>query len=130
MTFGDQDLADIDEGWENNQSKDAFLKDAEGWDERLRQIIKSIPDDNLIDYRILWRDPTREWVSKKGRIAVLGDSAHPHLASAATGGAQAFEDAVTIATLLERTGPDKIPLALKAYQVLRYGAPLLDSRPE
>ena len=89
----------------------------------MRQIIKSIPDGNLIDYKILWRDPIREWVSRKGRIAVLGDAAHPHLASAATGGAQAFEDAVTIATLLERTGADKIPLALKAYEVLRYRGP-------
>jgi 2-polyprenyl-6-methoxyphenol hydroxylase-like FAD-dependent oxidoreductase len=89
----------------------------------LRQIIKSIPEGNLIDYKILWRNPSREWVSKKGRIAALGDAAHPHLATAATGAAQAFEDAVTIATLLEHTGRDKIPLALKAYEVLRYGGP-------
>ncbi|RTE70328.1 hypothetical protein BHE90_015269 [Fusarium euwallaceae] len=122
------DKADIAESWNLEGDKEGMLECVKGWDETFRQVVSAIPDGNLIDYKILWRDPVRQWVSGNGHIALLGDAAHPHLATAATGGAQAMEDAVTIATLLELLGKEQIPLALKAYDALRYQRTSLTQR--
>ncbi|RSL96392.1 hypothetical protein CEP52_011485 [Fusarium oligoseptatum] len=125
---GTKDKADIAESWNLEGDKEGMLECVKGWDETFRQVVSAIPDGNLIDYKILWRDPVRQWVSGNGHIALLGDAAHPHLATAATGGAQAMEDAVTIATLLELLGKEQIPLALKAYDALRYQRTSLTQR--
>ncbi|MGE0700353.1 MAG: FAD-dependent monooxygenase [Hyphomicrobiaceae bacterium] len=52
----------------------------------------------------------------KGRVALLGDAAHPTLPFLAQGGVLALEDAATLASSLDRidTAPD-IPTALAAY---------------
>jgi len=91
----------------------------EGWDEKLRTIFKSIPDDKLIDWKLLWRDPASTWVSKHGRIALVGDSAHPHLASSGQGAAQSIEDGATIGAVLDRAGKDDIALGLRVYEKIR-----------
>ena len=54
-----------------------------------------------------------------GRVAILGDAAHamtPHLGQ---GACQAFEDAVTLATLVADANPETIPAALAEYTALR-----------
>lgn len=91
----------------------------DGWDEQLRHIVQSITPDCLIDHKLLWRDPVPQWVSRDGRICIVGDAAHPHLATSGTGAAQAIEDGACIAALLQKTGRDDIPLAFQAYQKLR-----------
>jgi len=96
-----------------------MLKCVQGWDPQLVEVIKQIPPDCLIDYKLLWRDPVKPWVSQGGRVCLVGDAAHPHLATSGTGGAQAIEDGATIAVLLERTGNKDISLALRAYERLR-----------
>jgi 2-polyprenyl-6-methoxyphenol hydroxylase-like FAD-dependent oxidoreductase len=90
-----------------------------GWDPLLQAVAEKIPEDVLIDYKLLWRDPVPQWVSPKGRIALVGDAAHPHLATSGQGGAQAIEDAATIAVMVERTHGKDIPIALRAYARLR-----------
>lgn len=97
-----------------------MLACVKGWDSQLRHIIEKIPADCLIDYKLLWRDPVPKWVSAKGRVCLIGDAAHPHLATSGTGAAQAIEDAATIGALLEKTGKANIQLALKSYEKLRY----------
>lgn len=100
-----------------------MLAGVEGWDEELRHIIQHIPPDSLIDHKMLWRDPVKTWVSKNGRICLVGDAAHPHLPTSGTGAAQAFEDAATIAALLlkscEKRGEPDIGAVFKAYERLR-----------
>jgi salicylate hydroxylase len=56
----------------------------------------------------------------KGRVALLGDAAHPVLPFLAQGAALAVEDAATLAFLLGRHRQD-IPQALSAYEKLRLG---------
>jgi salicylate hydroxylase len=53
----------------------------------------------------------------KGRIALLGDAAHPILPFLAQGAAFAIEDAATLAGLLRQAGA--IPQALSRYEALR-----------
>jgi 2-polyprenyl-6-methoxyphenol hydroxylase-like FAD-dependent oxidoreductase len=96
-----------------------MLACVEEWDPVLRHIIQSIPPECLIDYKLLWRDPVPKWVSNSGRVCLLGDAAHPHLATSGTGAAQAIEDAATIAVVLEKLGKQNIPIALKCYEKLR-----------
>lgn len=100
-----------------------MLACVEGWDPVLQRIIQHIPPDCLIDYKLLWRDPLPKWTSENGRVCLLGDAAHPHLATSGTGAAQAFEDATTIGALLEESsssGSIDITLVLQAYEKLRY----------
>jgi salicylate hydroxylase len=54
----------------------------------------------------------------KGRIALLGDAAHPVLPFLAQGAALAIEDAATLASLIG-DDPGKVPQALQAYQTQR-----------
>lgn len=63
------------------------------------------------------REPVRTWTT--GRVAVLGDAAHPMLPFAAQGASQAVEDAVDLAACLVERGHDEIPTALAHYEALR-----------
>ncbi|MBM1170748.1 FAD-dependent oxidoreductase [Microvirga arabica] len=56
----------------------------------------------------------------KGRIALLGDAAHPVLPFLAQGAAMAIEEAAALTTLLRDTQTD-IPQALSAYEKQRLG---------
>lgn len=101
-----------------------MLKAVDGWDERIREVVKRVPTNGLIDWKLLWRDPAQVWVSKHGRIALVGDSAHPHLPTSGQGAAQAIEDGTTIGALLKRAGKEDLSKALQAYQKLRLVSPL------
>jgi 2-polyprenyl-6-methoxyphenol hydroxylase-like FAD-dependent oxidoreductase len=80
-----QDTYTVEESWSYPGKKEDLLKVVEGWDEKLRAIFEAIPDDKLIDWKLLWRDPASNWVSEHGRIALVGDAAHPHLPSSGQG---------------------------------------------
>lgn len=116
-----KDTSDIEEDWNLPGDIDDMLACVEGWNPMLSHIIRLIPPEVLVDYKLLWRDPVSKWVSDGGRVCLMGDSAHPHLPTAGTGAAQAIEDAATIGVVLEKvkTGVVDIPTALRAYHKLR-----------
>lgn len=62
------------------------------------------------------RDPVERWVD--GRVALLGDAAHPMLQYMAQGACMALEDAVCLAHMVE-VHPDRMEAALEAYRVRR-----------
>jgi salicylate hydroxylase len=82
--------------------------------ERARQII-----DHGSDWK-LWvlcdREPVDNWVD--GRVALLGDAAHPMLQYMAQGACMAMEDAVCLAHMMETFAGD-IEKALDAYRLQR-----------
>lgn len=117
--FSLKDTYTVEESWSFPGKKEDLLKVVDGWDEKLRTIFESIPADKLIDWKLLWRDPASSWVSKQGRIALVGDSAHPHLPSSGQGAAQAIEDGATIGAVLDRAGKENIALGLHAYEKIR-----------
>lgn len=96
-----------------------MVKVVEGFDPVLVQIVKTIPPDCIIDYKLLWRDPVKPWVSHNGRVVLVGDSAHPHLPTSGTGAAQGIEDAATLGALLTKGGREEIPWVLRGYERLR-----------
>ena len=54
-----------------------------------------------------------------GRLALLGDAAHPMLPHLGQGANQAIEDAMALATFLRGAFPADVPRALVHYQALR-----------
>jgi 2-polyprenyl-6-methoxyphenol hydroxylase-like FAD-dependent oxidoreductase len=115
----DKDTYDIAESWAFPGKVADALKVIEGWDQRPRDIIAMTPEAQLIDYKLLWRDPLPKWVSKHGRMMLVGDSAHPFLPTSGQGAGQAIEDAATVAICLELAGKDKVPLGLRTSEKLR-----------
>jgi salicylate hydroxylase len=55
----------------------------------------------------------------KGRVAVIGDAAHPLWPFLANGAAQSLEDAIVIARCLARANPKDVPAALLDYEKRR-----------
>ena len=76
--------------------------------------------DKIEEWR-MWvlcdREPARHW--SRGRVALLGDAAHPMLQYLAQGAGMAIEDAVELADQVERAGDD-LPAAFQAYVEARY----------
>ena len=62
------------------------------------------------------RDPVDRWVD--GRVALLGDAAHPMLQYFAQGACMAMEDGITLAEFIA-DHPGDIEKALQDYQALR-----------
>ncbi|PAZ15860.1 salicylate hydroxylase [Streptomyces sp. SA15] len=63
------------------------------------------------------RDPVPAWTD--GRVALVGDAAHPMLQYAAQGACQALEDAVVLGELTETVGEDDVVQRLEKYNAAR-----------
>lgn len=88
-------------------------------DPRIRAAVAKTP--SCLDWKICYRDPLPTWVSARShRIALLGDSCHPHLPTSAQGASQATESAAVLAVCLKLAGKNGIPLATRTYEKLRF----------
>lgn len=112
-----KDDHDIDESWSFPGKIEEVLEVLKDWDPVCRAIVEKTP--SLVDWKLVYRDPLPTWISKHGRISLLGDSAHPFLPTSAQGATQAMEDGVSIAVCLKRAGKSQIPGALRTHQEVR-----------
>ncbi|KAI1120494.1 salicylate hydroxylase [Nemania abortiva] len=88
-------------------------------DPRIRAAVAKTP--SCLDWKICYRDPLPTWVSPRSHcIALLGDSCHPHLPTSAQGASQATESAAVLAVCLKLAGKERIPLATRTYEKLRF----------
>ncbi|GAA6014850.1 hypothetical protein JCM10207_002201 [Rhodosporidiobolus poonsookiae] len=119
-----KDDEDIAESWSqpgNVEDAVALVKD---WDPTIVNAMKLTP--SCLDWKIVYREPLPTWISKSGKVVLLGDSAHPHLPTSAQGASQAVEDAATLAICLElitaggQNSGENIRLASLVYERLRY----------
>jgi len=85
-----------------------------GWDLRVGELIAAA--GHVGRWAVRDRAPLPRWVH--GRIALLGDAAHPMLPFYAQGAGQAIEDAAALAVCLT-TGPWDPPAALARYERVR-----------
>ncbi len=116
-----QDTADIGESWSFPGYKDdvyACLKEG-NFEQKCFEIVKATPEKNLVDYKLVWRDPIDTWLSPSARVALIGDAAHCHLPTSAQGGSQAMEDGVALAVALDRCQGD-VPLGMKVFERIRF----------
>lgn len=121
-----RDDNDIEESWSLPGKLSEVKEVLKDWDPMCTKIISKTPEDKLVDWKLVYRDPLPNWVSGygsapgSGRTCLLGDAAHPFLPTSAQGATQALEDGVTIAVLLRKAGKGNVRGALRAYQDVRY----------
>lgn len=87
-----------------------------GWHEEVRRVVtaaRSVTRWGLFD-----RDIAPHYAT--GRVALVGDAAHPMLPYLSQGANQALEDAVVLAHCLADTHPHDPAPALRRYQALRH----------
>ena len=116
-----KDSGNVSERWDAREDKGAvlnFLKE-NGWAQDVYDLIDVAPDDQVYNWRLMFREPSPNWISSNGHVIQLGDAAHPFLPSAANGATQAMEDAVCLASCLRLAGKAQIPLALRVHRRLR-----------
>ncbi|KAL7621078.1 hypothetical protein AAE478_008390 [Parahypoxylon ruwenzoriense] len=109
----------IKESWFQEGNMDEVKKSLQDLDPRIRAAVEKT--ESCLDWKICYRDPLPTWVSRSHRIALLGDSCHPHLPTSAQGASQATESAAVLAVCLKLAGKENVPLATRTYEKLRFG---------
>jgi 2-polyprenyl-6-methoxyphenol hydroxylase-like FAD-dependent oxidoreductase len=83
------------------------------WAAPVPEILRRSTD--VLRHRLYDRPPARRWA--EGRVALLGDAAHPMLPFLGQGACQAIEDAVALGDAVRTHGA--VPDALRAYEQAR-----------
>jgi salicylate hydroxylase len=102
------------ESWLAEGKIEDALADYAGWHATIRAVIGATP--RVLRQALYDREPLPDW--RVGRVALLGDAAHPMLPFYAQGAAQSIEDAAIIAGCLAQA-PQDPPAALARYVRLR-----------
>lgn len=101
-----------EEGWSHPGDPDALRASFAGWGPGPDALLAAVTDVHRWG---LWdHAPLPRW--RRGRVALLGDAAHPTAPFLAQGAAMALEDAVVLARALSAHGPDA---GLDAYAAAR-----------
>jgi salicylate hydroxylase len=118
-------VALVEDAWRGGGEKDDAFWDHEGdwkflanrfkdWTDEARAIFR--PGDSWLRWPLFDRPPVPSW--SRGRVALLGDAAHPMLPYLAQGAAQAIEDAKALAVSFA-VAPRDPARALEAYSSAR-----------
>ena len=114
-------VALVEDSWRGNgESSDPNFWDHEGdwkflanrfkdWSREAHEVIR--PGDSWLRWPLFDRPPIPSW--SRGRVALLGDAAHPMLPYLAQGAAQAIEDAKVLADMFRRRAGRSLPRAGK-----------------
>ncbi|GGH25899.1 salicylate hydroxylase [Alsobacter metallidurans] len=106
---------DAEKGWSRPGDAETSRRRFGAWAPELGGLLSRLDDWQV--WSLFDRQPRQTWA--QGRIALLGDAAHPVLPFLAQGGALAIEDAAVLARELART-PWDAPGALRAYHAKRH----------
>jgi salicylate hydroxylase len=112
-----KDDGDIGESWQQPGNLEDVYKLVEGWSPDIVAAVHHMKE--CLDWKICYRDPLPTWVSRSGKVALIGDSAHPHLPTSAQGASQATEDGAVLAICLTLAGKGNVPLATRTFERLR-----------
>ncbi|KFY55167.1 hypothetical protein V496_07067 [Pseudogymnoascus sp. VKM F-4515 (FW-2607)] len=105
--------------WNKQASVDDLLNVYRDFDPRLLSLFKKVDPTSLKVWKLLDMDVMPTWI--KGKLAVLGDAAHPFLPHQGQGAGIALEDGATLSVVLPLgTQPEEIPERLKLYEKIRY----------
>jgi salicylate hydroxylase len=102
------------ESWSMEGDLADVLRIYEGWSPVVTDLISHA--ERCYKWALFDRDPLPRWVN--GRIALLGDAAHPMMPYLAQGGCMAIEDGYVLADALA-AAPDDPQKALRAFQAAR-----------
>jgi len=105
-----------EESWREKGYKPDALKEFQAWHPVITTLLNAVPAETLYRWALFDRPPLPNWVD--GRVALLGDAAHPMLPFLAQGAAMAVEDAWVVARELSVMG--RAPtVSLNSYQAAR-----------
>jgi salicylate hydroxylase len=102
------------ESWSMEGDLADVLRLYDGWSPVVTDLIAHA--ERCYKWALFDRDPLPRWVN--GRIALLGDAAHPMMPYLAQGGCMAIEDGYVLANALA-AAPDEPEKALRAFQAAR-----------
>ena len=104
-----------EEGWSIPATATQFLEAYADFAPHLLDLIGAVPDGALFKWGLYDREPLDTWTS--GRVAILGDAAHPMTPFLGQGAAVAVEDAVVLARAVATS--DDLDQALDSYRSAR-----------
>ena len=103
------------ESWSAPGDPDALRAAFEGFAAPVTGLLGQI--DSTFWWGLYDREPLAEWTS--GRLALLGDAAHPMLPHLGQGANQSIEDAFALAAVLKDAAAADVPSALRRYAQVR-----------
>ena len=106
---------EMEESWSAPGDPDKLRAEFEGWDPRIETVLAQV--DHTFRWALYDREPMPTWTA--GRLALLGDAAHPMLPHLGQGANQAMEDGMALSIFLSKTDASDAPSALVAYEKLR-----------
>ncbi|KAK9776912.1 hypothetical protein SCAR479_06313 [Seiridium cardinale] len=105
--------------WNKQGSVEQVLKVYQNFDPAVKHLISKVDPAELKVWQLLDMDKLPTWT--KGKLALIGDAAHPFTPHQGQGAGQAMEDAAALATVLPLgTAPSDVPERLKVYEKIRY----------
>jgi salicylate hydroxylase len=107
------------QGWETDGARDELLPALRDACRELHELVDAMPGWGL--WSLHGRPPVAgAHAMARGRIALLGDAAHPMLPYLAQGAGMAIEDADALASVLADATPPTVPDALARYAQARW----------
>jgi len=103
----------VEESWNVPSNREELLAGYPGWHPNVLKLFSLA--EHVFKWGLFDRDPMTTWTA--GRIALLGDAAHPMLPFLSQGAAMAIEDGYVLGSVLA-DGADPVA-ALKRYERLR-----------
>jgi 2-polyprenyl-6-methoxyphenol hydroxylase-like FAD-dependent oxidoreductase len=104
--------------WNKEANLDQMLKIYKGFDPAMVALISKANVESLKAWKLLDMEVMTTWV--KGRLALLGDAAHPFTPHQGQGAGQAIEDAATLGVVFPAdTKKDEITARLELYEKIR-----------
>jgi salicylate hydroxylase len=103
------------ESWSAPGDPDALRADFAAFAPPVRNLLREV--DTTFWWGLYDREPLAEWT--RGRLALLGDAAHPMLPHLGQGANQSIEDAFALAAVLRDASAADVPAALRHYAQVR-----------
>ncbi|KAK0636660.1 hypothetical protein B0T17DRAFT_484248 [Bombardia bombarda] len=99
VTKSEDEIPDLKESWSSTCDIDEMRAEFSDCDELVQKIIDLLPPKPS-KWRINDRDPVADWIFLDGKVALLGDAAHPMVPHQSAGAGQAVEDGYILAKAL------------------------------
>ncbi|GMF73139.1 unnamed protein product [Aspergillus oryzae] len=108
----------VTQGWNSGVGKDTLLNAFKDFEPGVLKMLNKADPETLKIWPLLDMETLPQWVN--GRLALMGDAAHPFLPYRASGGAMAIEDGLSLAVMLPGdVSREDVPTRLELYAKAR-----------